>query len=253
MPSGYPDTRDDFIRKVVAIHGEKYDYSLVVWRGSRTKIEVLCRRCEKSWWVTPCNHLHRKSNCPRCSGHHRHTRDEYIELAQVKHNDLYDYSHITHFQAHLKAELGCKRCGFWFYQDLTQHLHGNDKRGSGCPRCAREVKASSRYEIEWLDKLGVPLERRQYWITLEGRNVCVDALWQNVAYEFLGKFWHGDPREYDHNKMNTLAGATFGELYTRTLKRLDALNRYGFEICYVWEKDYRNGCLISSCHPVVRT
>lgn len=87
-------------------------------------------------------------------------------------------------------------------------------------------------------------------MTLEGRNVCLDALWKNVAYEFLGKFWHGDPREYAHDKQNTLAGSTFGELYARTLERLAALKRHGFEVRYVWELDFKAGLLFSPGHPV---
>lgn len=112
------------------------------------------------------------------------------------------------------------------------------------------MKASSHYEKEWLDRLSIPSERRQHWMTLEGRNVCLDALWKNVAYEFLGKFWHGDPREYAHDKQNTLAGSTFGELYARTLERLAALKRHGFEVRYVWELDFKAGLLFSPGHPV---
>lgn len=77
----------------------------------------------------------------------------------------------------------------------------------------------------------------------------MDALWQEIAYEFLGKFWHGDPRRYDHAKLNVLVGKTFGELYGETVERIEKL-RLLFDVKYVWEVDYRKGLMFSDAHPV---
>ncbi len=245
-------TQDEFLARARAVHGESYDYSCVSCVAWKKKVKVICRQCNNAWMVTPNNHISRVSGCPTCTSQRntRKTLDEFIVEAVELHESKYDYRRVRYQDQNTRIEIGCNRCGFWFNQRPVAHLHGNGKRGCGCPRCAREVKGISRYEQEWLDKLSIPNERRQHWMTLEGRNVCIDALWQNVAYEFLGKFWHGDPREYDHEKMNTLTGSTFGELYRKTLERLTALERFGFDVRFVWEKDYNAGLLFSPGHPI---
>lgn len=54
-----------FIGSSNLIHGERYNYSRVQYVNSKTKIELICLRCEKSFFVTPNDHLNKKSGC-RC-------------------------------------------------------------------------------------------------------------------------------------------------------------------------------------------
>ena len=35
-------TKDDFISKAKEIHGDKYDYSKVVYKNNKTKVTILC-------------------------------------------------------------------------------------------------------------------------------------------------------------------------------------------------------------------
>lgn len=249
--------------KAIQIHGDSIDLSQANFQAWAKKVTVSCKICNHRWDVTPNNLILAKSKCPKCSmnsrvnkphsgEHHRNVRkttSEFINEAITKHGDMYDYSQVVYVKQNVHVELICRRCGLNFKQIPVSHLHGNEGRGSGCPRCARDIVASSSIEKEWLDKLGVPQQRRQHWITLDKHPICIDALWQNTAYEFLGKFWHGDPRKYNHAKLNKLAGKTFGELYNCTIERLNKLSLL-FDVVFIWEIDYRKGLMISHEHPV---
>lgn len=57
---------DKFIEKAKEVHGEKYDYSKVVYVNSHTKVEIICKE-HGVFLQEPNNHIHGKRNgCPQC-------------------------------------------------------------------------------------------------------------------------------------------------------------------------------------------
>ena len=65
---GVLQTREEFIAKAVAIHGNKYDYSKVVYVNAITPVEIICKTHNKSFWQTPHTHITGKGDCPDCAG-----------------------------------------------------------------------------------------------------------------------------------------------------------------------------------------
>ena len=64
----------------------------------------------------------------------------------------------------------------------------------------------------------------------------------NTIYEFLGDYWHGNPKLYDFDKVNVNAGFSFKELNQKTFERFDEIKKLGYNIKYIWENDYnKNG------------
>lgn len=61
-------TKEEFIKRAVLIHGEKYDYSKVKYISTKTKVEIICP-IHGSFWQTPGNHLDGKNECPACLKH----------------------------------------------------------------------------------------------------------------------------------------------------------------------------------------
>lgn len=59
-------TREKFIERCRAIHGGKYDYSRLVYTGTRDKVVIGCPR--HGWFEQVADtHLYNKSGCPVCS------------------------------------------------------------------------------------------------------------------------------------------------------------------------------------------
>ena len=54
-----------FIERAKEIHGEKYDYSRVVYSNKETKVEIICPE-HGPFMQSPGKHLHGKCGCPAC-------------------------------------------------------------------------------------------------------------------------------------------------------------------------------------------
>ena len=57
-------TTEQFIAKARKIHGDKYDYSKVVYVNAKTKVCVTCKE-HGDFWITP-DHLTRGKGCNLC-------------------------------------------------------------------------------------------------------------------------------------------------------------------------------------------
>lgn len=57
---------DQFIADARKIHGDRYDYSKVEYKGAREKVLIICPK-HKPFRQTPDAHLNAKSGCGRCS------------------------------------------------------------------------------------------------------------------------------------------------------------------------------------------
>jgi len=58
-------TTEQFIEKSKIIHGDRYDYSNVVYHNAITKVAIICVKCKNEFKQTPNNHLN-GANCPHC-------------------------------------------------------------------------------------------------------------------------------------------------------------------------------------------
>ena len=58
-------TTEEFIKKAIEIHGDRYDYSLVDYKTSVKKVKIICKK-HGVFRQIPNDHL-RGSGCPRCN------------------------------------------------------------------------------------------------------------------------------------------------------------------------------------------
>lgn len=133
-------TKEEIIAKAKEIHGNKYDYSKVVWKGVKEDVIVICP--EHGEFVTNFDrHINSKSKCPACSKVKRYNTEEWIEEAKKKHGDKYDYSKSVYRNAqekitvicHEKDDLGEEHGEFYIRA-------GNHIAGTGCPKCGKRYK-----------------------------------------------------------------------------------------------------------------
>ena len=68
--------------------------------------------------------------------------------------------------------------------------------------------------------------------------------------EFLGGYWHGDPRKYPSEQINPSTKTTYGYLYEKTFERFNELQRMGYEIEYIWQDDYEKGLSSTILYPI---
>jgi len=136
-------TKEQFIVDAKAVHGDKYDYSLVDYINSKIKVKIICKK-HGIFEQVPNAHIDRKSNCPVCAGGARKTTERFIIEAKAVHGDKYDYSLVEYVNNKTKVKVICKEHGI-FTQLPADHI---DKQ-TNCPYCAdRAVKSSSQFIIE---------------------------------------------------------------------------------------------------------
>ena len=157
-------TTEEFIEKAKEVHGDKYDYSKVVYTGSRNKVCIICHN-HGEFWQRPHDHL-RGCGCQRCYIEEISSKDiqknklSFIEKATLLHNNKYDYSKIEYTNSHNKVCIICPEHGE-FWQTPNSHLSG-----CGCQKCVQSIFESDI--SNFLDKKGINYtkEQRFNWMKL---------------------------------------------------------------------------------------
>ena len=134
-------TTENFIKKARKVHGDKYDYSKVEYKGTHTKVCIICQE-HGEFLQTPHNHLH-SQGCLACSGRKQLTTEEFIRRAKEVHGDKYDYSKVEYINSHTKVKIICPIHGE-FEQEPNSHLEGK-----GCPNCYHKTK---KYKFNLLEE-----------------------------------------------------------------------------------------------------
>lgn len=148
-------TTEEFIEKAKKVHGEEYDYSKVEYKGTHTKVCIICP-IHGEFWQQPANHLS-GNKCPRCSKEVCDT-ESFIKKSNLVHNNLYDYSKSKFVTSQTKTIVICKKHGD-FVVTPNNHL-----KGEGCPICKnssleektrqclknKNISFEQEKEFEWL-------------------------------------------------------------------------------------------------------
>ena len=128
-------SKEQFINKSIKIHGDKYDYSRVIYTGCFNPVIILCPIHGEFKQIAS---YHTSGNgCQKCSKNHRYTLQEFIEEANKIHNNKYDYSLFEYKKSRIKSKIICKKHGI-FQQSANSHLSGH-----ACPKCGVDIIANS--------------------------------------------------------------------------------------------------------------
>jgi len=148
----------DFIRDAINIHKEKYDYSLVNYKNTNTKVKIICP-IHGIFEKSPKNHLNNKQGCIKCSNdkkskNKKYTLQIFIEKANLKHKNKYDYSLVNYKNSKTKIEILCPIHNI-FRQTPSSHLNNN-----GCIKCSNSNKKTTKQFIK--DAKNIHKEKYDY-------------------------------------------------------------------------------------------
>ena len=159
-------TTYDFITKAREIHGDKYDYSKVEYKGANVDVCIICPE-HGEFWQRPTNHLTGKG-CPKCAGRTTLTREDFIAKAREVHgSNKYDYSKVEYVNAKTKVCIICPEHGeFWQLPD--HHL-----KGAECPKCHGRGKTTEEFITELRDVHGDKYDYSKVEYVKNSVKVCV--------------------------------------------------------------------------------
>jgi len=131
--------KEDFIKKAILIHGDTYDYSLVNYLNTDTKVIIICKEHRK-FLQTPYNHL-KGQGCKKCgtirtSELKRSNVEEFIEKVKEIHEDRYDYLKVEYKNSQENVIIICKIHGEF------KQLPSNHLKGQGCGKCVGKNKTT---------------------------------------------------------------------------------------------------------------
>ena len=144
---GIKTTNEIFIKKAKKIHGDKYNYSLINYVNSNTKVKIICK-IHGEFYQYPGHHINRKYGCPKCSNRYNYTTNEFIEKSKIIHNK-YDYSLVNYINNKIKIKIICSEHGV-FEQRPDDHL-----KGFGCHKCSKNYKLTTKTFIEKGNKVHI--------------------------------------------------------------------------------------------------
>ena len=133
-------TKEQFVEKAIAVHGDKYDYSKSIYKGTDKPLIIICP-IHGEFSITPHSFLH-GHGCPACSNRQRINTKLFIERATKIHNGRYDYSLVYCKGTSSYVRIICPIHGE-FLQKVGCHLNGN-----GCPKCFGTPKSTTEEFIK---------------------------------------------------------------------------------------------------------
>jgi hypothetical protein len=118
-------TKEEFIQKAQKVHGNKYDYSNIIYKNAHIKIGIICP-IHGEFWQRPMNHTQKANTCPSCSGRIAYNGQSFAKKAQSIHGDKYDYSKSIFKKSKEKVIIICPIHGEF---KQTPDMHINQQQG----------------------------------------------------------------------------------------------------------------------------
>ena len=139
-------TTKEFIEKAKKVHKDKYNYSKVIYSGSKNKITIICKE-HGDFEQIPSIHL-LGSGCSSCGYLSNKLKFSmsiinFIEKSKEVHGDKYDYSKVKYINTETKVIIICKEHG-----EFEQTPHGH-LQGQGCSKCSGKYSYTTD---EWIEK-----------------------------------------------------------------------------------------------------
>ena len=131
-------TLEEFLADAKALHGDKYDYSLVTeYVNNRTPVTIICKTCGKPFPQKP--HLHLAGHgCTHCANNTQLTTEEFIRRAKEVWGDRYTYEKSVYTAIKSKVIVTCPIHGD-FPTTAYDFLQGH-----GCYDCGVETVKQKR-------------------------------------------------------------------------------------------------------------
>ena len=127
--------QEQVIEQFQEVHGDKYDYSSVKYKNTKSKVNIICPK-HGVFEQTPNNHK-KGQGCPNCTVL---SQEEIIKQFKETHGNKYNY-HLMEYTSTLnKIKIICPKHG------VFEQTPNNHKNGQGCYHCANELTAKEIYQ-----------------------------------------------------------------------------------------------------------
>jgi len=197
-------SKAEFIEKAKILFPQ-YDYSLVEYVDSHTKVCIVCPIHGK-FKIQPY-HLLNGHGCRKCGQESTHNKqrkslEQFIKEARTIHGDKYDYSKVEY---HGRDKKVCIICPIHGEFKQTPHAHLN---GQGCPICKSSVLEREMNKFLKTEGIIFEQEKRFDWLGkqsldffLPKYNTAIEC--QGIQHFEVVKYFGGE-RAFKYRKENDI-------------------------------------------------
>lgn len=243
-------TVEKFISQARLVHGNIYDYTLIVYINMSTHITIICPIHKYTFRQTPNVHLFGQG-CRYCGLDARYpdwSTENFIRNAIKAFGIAFDYSKVICKGKTHEVTISCRVHNVTFTQSPKDHLNGIIK----CASCG--TRGTSLISKGWLEFMRFRYKTNDSTVInkfvtgkehrIPNTRFHVDGLIAyntndtKIALEFHGTYWHGDPTYFEPNWI--LRGSmTFGKAYSNTLQKEQIIRAQGYTYLCIWEHKWR--------------
>jgi hypothetical protein len=191
---------DEFVKRSNIKHNNKYDYSLVEYVNSKTKVKIICP-IHGVHEQRPESHLI-NGGCKLCgilSNSKSRTKSisEFIDNGNQIHNNKYSYEKVNYINATIKVTINCPIHGD-FEQIPDNHL----TKKYGCSKCSNLGTSRPESNLkDFINSLGIQIEENNR-VILNGKELDIYIPSKNIAIEYDGLYWHDDNHVNNNYHLN---------------------------------------------------
>lgn len=129
------ELNSNFKQKGVKKHGDNFNYDLVHYVDSTTKVRLICKRNNHTFEQSPTNHI-QGFGCIYCAridqaNSKRKDLNYFLKKFYLKHKNTYSYEESVYVESNKKIKIRCDYHGIF---EQTPNAHAS---GKGCDKCAR--------------------------------------------------------------------------------------------------------------------
>jgi hypothetical protein len=174
-----------FLKKIMVIHRDKYDYSKVMYNGMNKKICIICPE-HGEFWQTAGNHLSGRK-CPKCCGKNWN----YSDIVKYVENKFENISIPEFYYKSIKENFKCICCKHGVFEINLYRLKNNTH---ACPKCLKELpyyenqlkifiednlkyKIKNNFRPDWL--------KNEFSLKKQELDIFIPEL--NIAIEYQGR------------------------------------------------------------------
>lgn len=207
---------EKFIEKAREIHGDKYDYSNVVYKDAHSKVCIICPE-HGEFWQIPNDHTSQRHGCPKCAGNERITLEEFKERCYGIFGDKYCYDNVTEITNNrAKVDIICPKHGI-FSMTVGNHLSGH-----GCPSCGNNISKPENKLYDFLSQNNFNVIKNDRTV-LNDRELDLYLPDEKLAIEYNGLLWHSEQYRPDKNYH---------------LSKLEECNNKGIRLITIFEDEW---------------
>jgi protein-arginine kinase activator protein McsA len=192
-------TTEQFIYDARLVHGEKYDYSLVDYKNTDSKVKIICPK-HGVFEQAATGHL-QGNGCPKCAQTFKRRKVKFdirlfVDRARLVHGEKYDYSLVDYKNTDSKVKIICPKHGV-FEQVTKDHL-----KGHGCNKCANIMRSLKKKGVS-PGMLGVDRKKKATLYLLEFKTNYADFWKIGITTQPLNRRFKADykyiNRRYEWN------------------------------------------------------